>query len=137
MNDASPAKVEEFDEGLVRRFAHVCAGSAVPVDAVIGGVVAQEVMKACSGKFSPIFQWLYFDALECLPEDVALPLTAEECQPRGNRYDGLTSIFGQQFVERLGKQKYFVVGAGAIGCELLKNFAMLGVGAGEGGQVSD
>ena len=27
------------------------------------------------------------------------------------------------------KQKYFVVGAGAIGCELLKNFAMVGLGA--------
>ena len=24
--------------------------------------------QACSGKFSPIFQWMYFDALECLPE---------------------------------------------------------------------
>ncbi|XP_013787170.1 ubiquitin-like modifier-activating enzyme 1 [Limulus polyphemus] len=25
--------------------------------------------KACSGKFHPIYQWFYFDALECLPED--------------------------------------------------------------------
>lgn len=28
----------------------------------------------------------------------------------------------------LGSLKYFIVGAGAIGCELLKNFAMMGVG---------
>ncbi len=27
------------------------------------------------------------------------------------------------------------MGAGAIGCEILKNFAMMGVGAGEGGTV--
>lgn len=27
-------------------------------------------------------------------------------------------------------QKVFVVGAGAIGCELLKNYAMLGIGSG-------
>lgn len=33
-----------------------------------------------------------------------------------------------------GSLKYFVVGAGAIGCELLKNFAMMGLGA-DGGQV--
>lgn len=28
--------------------------------------------------------------------------------------------------------KFFIVGAGAIGCELLKNFAMMGVGCGNG-----
>merc|ERR1712008_428367 len=31
--------------------------------------------------------------------------------------------------------KYFVVGAGAIGCEVLKNFAMLGLGASEDGKI--
>lgn len=34
-----------------------------------------------------------------------------------------------------GNQKYFIVGAGAIGCELLKNFAMMGLGA-ENGKVT-
>jgi len=29
-----------------------------------------------------------------------------------------------------------MIGAGAIGCELLKNFAMLGLGSGEGGQIT-
>ncbi len=33
----------------------------------IGGIVAQEVLKACSGKFTPIHQLFYFDALEALP----------------------------------------------------------------------
>ena len=28
-----------------------------------------------------------------------------------------------------------MVGAGAIGCELLKNYAMLGVGTGDGGHI--
>jgi len=35
----------------------------------------------------------------------------------------------------LGSLQYFVVGAGAIGCELLKNMTMLGVGAGESGHI--
>lgn len=34
----------------------------------------------------------------------------------------------------LGKLRYFVVGAGAIGCELLKNLAMMGVGC-AGGEI--
>ncbi|CAN0263383.1 unnamed protein product, partial [Ectocarpus fasciculatus] len=35
----------------------------------------------------------------------------------------------------LGKQKLFLVGAGAIGCEMLKNWAMMGVGCDGDGQV--
>jgi ubiquitin-activating enzyme E1 len=31
--------------------------------------------------------------------------------------------------------KYFLVGAGAIGCEMLKNWALMGLGAGEHGRV--
>lgn len=55
----------------------------------------------------------------------------------GSRYDGLIAVFGQSFVQRLQKQKWFVVGAGAIGCELLKLFAMLGLGASPDGKVCD
>lgn len=37
--------------------------------------------QACTGKFMPINQWLYFDALECLPEAEGAALTEEECAP--------------------------------------------------------
>jgi len=42
------------------------------------------------------------------------------------------AVFGKKFQSKIGSLKYFVVGAGAIGCELLKNFAMIGVGAENG-----
>lgn len=29
----------------------------------------KKILQASSGKFHPIVQWLYFDALECLPEE--------------------------------------------------------------------
>lgn len=135
VNEASPAKVEEVDEALVQQFAKVCAGEIVAMDAVIGGIVAQEVMKACSGKFTPIFQWLYFDSLECLPEDTSA-LTAENCAADGTRDSSIIAVFGKDFLKKLNQLKYFVVGAGAIGCELLKNFAMMGVAQEkEGGEI--
>jgi ubiquitin-activating enzyme E1 len=34
-------------------------------------------------------------------------------------------------IEKLSYTKLFMVGAGAIGCELLKNYAMLGIGVGK------
>lgn len=67
--------------------------------AAIGGTVAQEVMKACSGKFTPIKQFFYFDAIECLPEN---DLTEDECKPLGSRYDKQIAVFGNKFQETLG-----------------------------------
>ncbi|XP_073208755.1 ubiquitin-like modifier-activating enzyme 7 isoform X1 [Lepidochelys kempii] len=130
------AHQELLDEGLVRTFAHVSAGELSPMAALLGGLAAQEVLKAASGKFLPLEQWLYFDALECLPKQGTTLLTEESCAPRGSRYDGQIAVFGADFQERLGRQKYFVVGAGAIGCELLKNFAMIGLAAGKGGSIT-
>ncbi|XP_037971257.2 ubiquitin-like modifier-activating enzyme 1 [Plutella xylostella] len=121
----------EVNVDLMEIFCKVSAGDLNPMNAAIGGVVAQEVMKACSGKFHPIFQWLYLDAIECLPKDRA-GLTEENCKPTGSRYDGQVAVFGADFQKKLGDLKYFVVGSGAIGCELLKNFAMMGIGAGSG-----
>uniref|UniRef100_A0A8D0D3P0 E1 ubiquitin-activating enzyme n=1 Tax=Sander lucioperca TaxID=283035 RepID=A0A8D0D3P0_SANLU len=88
--------------------------------------------QACTGKFMPIMQWLYFDALECLAEEEGVELTEEECAPRNCRYDGQIAVFGTKLQDMLAKQRYFLVGAGAIGCELLKNFAMIGLAGGEG-----
>lgn len=125
-------KVEEVSDDLMRSFSYCAAGNCCPMQAVIGGIAAQEVMKACSGKFTPIQQWLYFDALECLPEEKP---TEELCQPMGCRYDGEIAIFGKDFVEKIKNLKYFLVGAGAIGCEMLKNWAMMGVACGPEGKI--
>ncbi|XP_042861552.1 ubiquitin-like modifier-activating enzyme 1 isoform X2 [Penaeus japonicus] len=130
-----PVALEEVDEDLLRKFACTAAGELVPVNAVIGSIAGQEVLKACSGKFTPVSQWLYYDALESLPVDTS-PLTAANCAPEGGRYDAQIAVFGRDFQRKLENLKYFIVGAGAIGCELLKNFAMLGIGAGERGRLT-
>lgn len=123
---------EPIDEKLLTTFARVCSGELCPINAVIGGTIAQEVLKACSGKFTPISQYLYFDAIECLPE---ADLSEEDCKPTGSRYDKQIAVFGKQLQEKLGNLRFFIVGAGAIGCEHLKNFAMMGIGGGPKGEV--
>ncbi|KAL1020527.1 hypothetical protein UPYG_G00001240 [Umbra pygmaea] len=126
------AKVEELDDELIKKLAYISAGDIAPLNAFIGGLAAQEVLKACTGKFMPVTQWLYFDALECLPEEGTTVPTQEDCAPRNCRYDGQIAVFGSKLQDELAKQRYFLVGAGAIGCELLKNFAMIGLASGEG-----
>ena len=45
MNEKSGAKQEELDEGLMKSFAYQATGDVCPMQAVIGGITAQEVMK--------------------------------------------------------------------------------------------
>ncbi|XP_053455924.1 ubiquitin-like modifier-activating enzyme 7 isoform X2 [Nycticebus coucang] len=137
--DLEPIKGTEeqpLDEVLVRTFALTSSGVLSPMAAMMGAVAAQEVLKAISRKFMPLDQWLYFDALDCLPEDGELLQNPEDYTPRDCRYDGQIAVFGAGFQEKLSCQHYLLVGAGAIGCELLKAFALMGLGAGGSGALT-
>uniref|UniRef100_A0A8C4ZUY7 Ubiquitin-activating enzyme E1 C-terminal domain-containing protein n=1 Tax=Gadus morhua TaxID=8049 RepID=A0A8C4ZUY7_GADMO len=68
----------------------------------------------------------YLDAIELFRPLQSLPV--EEFSSRGDRYDGLRACIGESMCLELHKLRVFMVGCGAIGCEMLKNFAMLGVG---------
>lgn len=122
----------DADEKVLTELAYQATGDLAPVNAVIGSFVAQEVLKACSAKFHPTFQHLYFDSLESLPDE--LP-TEADCQPIGSRYDGQIAVFGRKFQEKIANFREFLVGSGAIGCEMLKNWSMMGLGTGPNGQL--
>lgn len=115
---------------------HMASGSRAvlsPMCATLGGIVGQEVLKACSGKFTPINGFFYFDADECLPD---APLPSADVMPTGtSRYDSNVAVFGRDAQQRLLDLNYFLIGAGAIGCEMLKNWALMGVACGEKGKI--
>ena len=129
----------ELNENLMKIFSYVSKGNLSPIQSVIGSIVAQEIMKACSHKFQPIFQYFYFDARECLPLEVLNNQIAQEFNLENidKRYESQANVFGQNFQEKLENLNYFLVGAGAIGCEYLKSWAMMGVGCGSlNGQIT-
>ncbi|XP_060772595.1 ubiquitin-like modifier-activating enzyme 6 isoform X1 [Neoarius graeffei] len=111
---------------LVRCLSRCARGCLSPLAAAVGGIASQEVLKALTGKFTPLQQWFYLDALEVVQPLQSLPV--EEFAPRGDRYDALRACIGESFCLELHKLRVFMVGCGAIGCEMLKNFALLGVG---------
>ncbi|TIC19990.1 ubiquitin-activating enzyme E1 [Wallemia mellicola] len=129
---ATATTTEELDEGVLKELAYQARGDLAPVNAVIGGFTAQEVLKGCSGKFSPLFQHLYFDSLESLPD--VLP-TEADVQPLNSRYDAQIAVFGRSFQEKIANARQFLVGSGAIGCEMLKNWSMMGLGSGPEGKI--
>lgn len=128
--DAKP----ELDEKLINELSFQATGYLSPMCALFGGMAAQEVLKSVSCKFGPIVQYLYFDSLESLPNSVVR--SEETCKPLGTRYDGQIAVFGKEFQDKIANMKQFLVGAGAIGCEMLKNWALIGLGTGPNGRIS-
>lgn len=121
--------VENVDVELLKNVVKYASCHISPMAAFVGGIVAQEVVKF-TGKFSPLHQWFYFDAMELMPKET--PANNEPC---GSRYDDQITLWGKNFQETLGNLNIFLVGAGALGCEHLKNFAMMGCCCGENGKL--
>ncbi|CAD5184637.1 unnamed protein product [Musa acuminata subsp. malaccensis] len=117
-------KLEEINKKILQHFSYGSQAVLNPMAAIFGGIVGQEVVKACSGKFHPLFQFFYFDSLESLPAEA---LEASDFKPLNCRYDAQISVFGSKLQKKLEDAKVFIVGSGALGCEFLKNLALMGV----------
>jgi ubiquitin-activating enzyme E1 len=140
-------KLEESEKllkKLLYMFSMTAQGNFSPQSAYIGGVVCQEIIKAITGKFSPIKQTFYADSLEILCEAIFVDNMHELEQkdfdalvsqagvlPKNDRDDGLRLLVGENLLDKIKYTNLFMVGSGAIGCELLKNYAMIGLGTGK------
>lgn len=124
----------ELDEKLIKELSYQARGDLCAMAAFFGGLAAQEVLKSVSGKFAPVIQFMYFDALEALP--TSTKRSEELCKPLGTRYDGQIAVFGKEYQDRIANTRQFLVGAGAIGCEMLKNWAMIGLATGPKGKIT-
>ncbi|KHJ93885.1 Ubiquitin-activating enzyme e1 protein, partial [Oesophagostomum dentatum] len=106
----------EVTDKLLKMFSYQASGNLVTMASVVGGIAAQEAMKAVTHHMTPLKQWLYIDSDDALPGDWSEfdneKLTEEDCKPKGCRYDGQAAVFGWKYQEALFRQKWFVVGAG-------------------------
>uniref|UniRef100_A0A8C3TVG2 E1 ubiquitin-activating enzyme n=1 Tax=Catharus ustulatus TaxID=91951 RepID=A0A8C3TVG2_CATUS len=113
---------------VVKWLSRTAQGFLPPLAAAVGGVASQEVLKAVTGKFSPLQQWWYYHEV---PDYLEVSCFCLLCLHRGDRYDALRACIGDSLCQKLHDLNVFLVGCGAIGCEMLKNFALLGVGTGQ------
>lgn len=99
-----------------------------PLAAFVGGVVAQEALKHV-GKYMPMtgLTLVHFGQ-----PNADAPLEEEEEE---DRYYDARRILGPEVFRAMSEKQVFVVGCGAIGCEALKNLAMVGIGSGATGRV--
>ncbi|KAJ1277398.1 hypothetical protein BS78_04G000800 [Paspalum vaginatum] len=92
------SKLEEIDKKLLEHFASGSKAVLNPMAAMFGCIVGQEVVKACSGKFHPLYQFFYFDSVESLPVE---PLEPSDLKPENCRYDAQISVFGSKLQKKL------------------------------------
>ena len=115
-------KLVEFDEDYILNVFRWSKAEINPICTFLGGIVSQEALKI-TGKYTPIYQWMRFDFFETV-ENLSNSINREllNC-----RYDDQIAIFGQELQEKLNNMNIFMVGAGALGCEYIKNFALMGI----------
>ena len=51
-------QADKIDTELITLLSYTCRGLLTPLAAAMGGIVAQEVLKALTGKFTPLKQWV-------------------------------------------------------------------------------
>jgi ubiquitin-activating enzyme E1 len=138
-NKTKPFTEEELKSLYFISFTHMV--QFPPLCAYLGGFASQEAIKAITNKYTPVNQMMFYDLLELSPEldikseNIEKSIKQFNYEPKNNRTDGLQLILGKETLEKLLNMKILVVGAGAIGCELLKNFSMLNIGTGENGSI--
>lgn len=130
--DGHSANMDKW-ESMITQFAQNCRAKFTPVQALSGALAAQEVLKAATGLYNPVRQFLLYDC------DEVLHGSNEESGESGIEFSstplGLSYLLGQQTSNKLAGSSLFLVGAGAIGCELLKNLAAMGAGTGKQGRI--
>jgi ubiquitin-activating enzyme E1 len=121
----------DLDEHRITQFAQLFEAELVGFCSFLGGVVAQEAMKKI-GKFTPISGWLIHEDYDLVRASDVPTLRAPLF---GSRFDYQIAVLGKDFQSRIGSQKIFLVGCGALGCEYMKALALMGAGSGHGGKV--
>lgn len=113
---------------------------------IVGALASQEIIKGCTHIHTPISQFFMFEGLDAL--DPSIPVQYQDNQSlevdattvsmalsdreelRLGKLTHTEAVYGKEIASELARLKLFVIGSGAIGCELLKTFAMMGIGQG-------
>ena len=118
----------------VKKFSYTSRGNILPICSIVGATVSHEIFKVLAHKYIPIFQWNFMDAIDLITNEeidkfdkLDIESINKQSSESASKYYDLINVFGNEFVNKLQSTVPFVIGSGAIGCELLKNLGMMGI----------
>lgn len=101
-----------------------------PIGALLGGIMASEAIKI-TGQLTPIQNGIFFDYTEIdINNDKLLG------GRRSGHWRHINNLLSKDIIHKIRNSKLFLVGAGALGCEHIKNLAMIDACSGRGASVS-
>eukprot|EP00957_Ditylum_brightwellii_P146573 11158369-Ditylum_brightwellii.AAC.1 len=130
--DVLEMKTNKQWRNIVSSFSSCSRAKLAPVQALAGALGAQEALKAASGLYNPIRQFLLYDCDELLVDRNKKTTkkkkkkhqsTKEEEEEEGEKdqivyglpASGQTYILGKSLTNKISSRRLFVVGSGAIG----------------------
>jgi len=122
--------IKSWNDKIILNIAKWSKSQISPICSFLGGIVAQEIIKF-TGKYTPINQWFwceFSEIIENLADNVDRNLS-------NSRYDDQIAIFGHDMQKKLSELNLFMIGAGALGCEFLKNFSLMGIATSKNNRV--
>ena len=120
----------EINDPFTKKILTSYFGQLVPVNSIIGGLVANMIISGISNKYTPIKQWLYYECTNIVDlNNNNVDLNNNENVTFSDIYSNQIKVIGLELQKKLLDYKVFIVGSGAIGCEHLKNFSMMGIGS--------
>ena len=121
LNQNTWLKDINLEENFLRNIFKYSKCEISPVCGYGGGVISQEIIKYI-GIYHPINQWFRADFYDILDTNFN-----KEIKIKDSRYNEQILIFGDETQKNLENFNIFMIGAGAVGCEILKYFAMMGI----------
>ena len=113
---------DEFFEKIIKYLSFWSRAQISPISSFLGGLIAQEIIKY-TGKYIPINQWFWCNFYETVENLIGKKI---DRTLHGTRYDDQISIFGNEIQKSFENSNIFIVGAGALGCEYMKTFSLMG-----------
>jgi hypothetical protein len=126
---------------VIERFRQSASSRCAVSSSIVGAIAAQELIKSVTHLYLPISQFLMIESLDAVSSSWTATCEQKAVHDEGkddasSRRDDYAIIYDSAVMDELSSLKVFVVGSGAIGCELLKNFALLGIGQASAGDPS-
>jgi ubiquitin-activating enzyme E1 len=129
LNEINKTIITDENSNFIKKFCYTARGNFKPMASIIGGIASHEIIKGITKKFEPIEQGLFIDFIDDLVLDSEINSgVSPEMFQSDNKYQSIVNIFGKEFINKLQSIRPFIVGSGAIGCEILKNLCCLGIG---------
>jgi ubiquitin-activating enzyme E1 len=111
-----------FDDTFIKNLA-LYSGIQLPTDSsFLGGVLAQEILKF-SVLYRPLNQILYYNNYITI-ENLKNDKNKIKILQKDRYYENI--IYGENIIQKLKKLNIFVIGAGTLGCEIMKILALMG-----------